>query len=62
VDSRAIALSLYFCPTVKLGSGSFYFGTFPDHSGKPLEGGNNYRLHVPAEVPVREFCLPPSIV
>jgi hypothetical protein len=55
VDSRGIALSQYFCPTAKLGTGSFYFGTFHDHSGKPLEGGNNYRLHVPAEVPVSQF-------
>ncbi len=55
VDSRAIALSQYFCPTAKLGTGSFYFATFHDHSGNPLEGGNNYRLHVPANVPVREF-------
>ena len=55
VDARAIALSQYFCPTAKLGTGSFYFGTFHDHSGNPLEGGNNYRLHVPANVPVREF-------
>jgi hypothetical protein len=55
VDSRAIALSQYFCPTAKLGTGSFYFGTFHDHSGNPLEGGNNYRLHVSADVPVREF-------
>jgi hypothetical protein len=55
VDSRAIALSQYFCPTAKLGTGSFYFGTFHDHSGSPLEGGDNYRLHVPPDVPVREF-------
>ena len=55
VDARAIALSQYFCPTEKLGTGSFYFGTFHDHSGKPLEGESNYRLRVPAEVPVREF-------
>lgn len=55
VDARAIALSQYFCPTAKLGTGSFYFGTFHDHSGTPLEGGKTYRLHVPAEVPVREF-------
>ncbi len=55
VDSRAIALSQYFCPTAKLGSGSFYFGTFHDHNGNPLQGGNNYRLHIPANVPVREF-------
>ncbi len=55
VDSRAIALSQYFCPTAKLGTGSFYFGAFHDHSGSPLQGANNYRLHVPANVPVREF-------
>jgi hypothetical protein len=55
VDARGIALSQYFCPTEKLGTGSFYFATFHDHSGNPLEGGKTYRLHVPAEVPVREF-------
>ena len=55
VDSRAIALAQYFCPTAKLGTGSFYFATFHDHGGNPLEGGINYRLHVPADVPVREF-------
>jgi hypothetical protein len=55
VDARAIALYQYFCPTAKLGTGSFYFGSFHDHSGKPLEGGNNYRLHVPPKVPVSQF-------
>jgi len=55
VDARAIALYQYFCPTAKLGTGSFYFGTFHDHSGEPLEGSSNYRLRVPANVPVREF-------
>ena len=55
VDSRGIALSQYFCPTAKLGTGSFYFGTFHDHAGKPLEGAHSYRLHVPPDVPVREF-------
>ena len=55
VDGRGIGLSQYFCPTAKLGTGSFYFGTFHDHSGNPLEGGNNYKLHVPAGVPVRQF-------
>ena len=55
VDSRAIGLYQYFCPMVKAGTGSFYFGAFFDRSGKPLEGGSNYRLHVPANVPVKEF-------
>jgi len=56
VDARGIALSQYFCQTAKLGTGSFYFATFHDHSGKPLEGQKTYRLHVPANVPVRDFC------
>jgi len=55
VDARAIALSQYFCPTAKLGTGSFYFGAFHDSKGRPLEGESTYRLHVPANVPVREF-------
>ena len=55
VDARAVALYQYFCPTAKVGTGSFYFGSFHDHSGKQLDGGSNYRLHVPADVPVREF-------
>ena len=55
VDARGIARSQYFCPTAKLGTGSFCFGTFHDHAGKPLEGQTTYRLHVPANVPVREF-------
>src|SRR5208283_4210276 len=42
VDARAIALSQYFCPTSKLGTGSFYFGAFHDNAGIPLRGGNNY--------------------
>ncbi len=50
-----LARSQYFCPTAKLGTGSFCFGTFHDHAGKPLEGQTTYRLHVPANVPVREF-------
>ena len=52
VDARGIGLAQYFCPTAKLGTGSFYYGTFHDHSGDLLDGGNNYRLRVPANVPV----------
>jgi hypothetical protein len=55
VDARAIAMSQYFCPTAKLGTGSFYFAAFHDSNGSPLEGGNNYVLHVPAKVPVSQF-------
>ena len=55
VDARAIAFYQYFCPMVKAGGDSFYFGTFFDSKGQPLEGQNNYQLHVPANVPVKQF-------
>jgi hypothetical protein len=55
VDARGIAFSTYFCLPEKTGTGSFYLATYNDKSGKPLKGGNTYRLHVPASVPVREF-------
>lgn len=55
VDSRAVALYQYFAPTQKIGSGSFYFGAFHDSDGSPLVGDSNYKLHVPAKVPVSQF-------
>ncbi len=55
VDSRGIAFSSFFLPPAKLGSGSFYLGANFDGSGQPLRSENNYRLHVPANVPVSQF-------
>jgi hypothetical protein len=55
VDARGIAFSTYFCPPEKTGTGSFYLNTFKDNAGSPLEGTNNYRLHISPGVPVREF-------
>jgi hypothetical protein len=51
----ALVCRSFVCPTDKLGTGSFYFGTFHDHSGNPLEGHKNYRLSVAANVPVSQF-------
>jgi hypothetical protein len=55
VDSRGIAFAGFFGPPAKLGTGSFYFGTYHDSRGRPLRGENTYRLHVSANVPVQEF-------
>lgn len=55
VDSRSIAFASFFGPTAKLGTGSMYFGTYHDSSGRPLQGQHTYRLHVPANVPVSQF-------
>jgi hypothetical protein len=55
VDARGITLASFFGPVAKLGAGSFYLGTFFDKNGGRLSGTNNYRLHVPANVPASDF-------
>jgi hypothetical protein len=55
VDSRGIGFSSFFLPPAKLGGGSFYLGASFDSSGQALGGSSNYKLHVPANVPVSQF-------
>jgi hypothetical protein len=38
-----------------VGQGSQYPWAAQDADGKPLEGGKNYRLHLPPNVPVKDF-------
>jgi hypothetical protein len=38
-----------------VGKGSQYAVTFADTAGKPFDGARNYRLHVPANVPAKDF-------
>jgi hypothetical protein len=38
-----------------VGKGSQYAWTARDANGDPLDGGKNYRLHLPANVPVKNF-------
>jgi len=38
-----------------VGAGSQYLSAAMDSTGAWLDGGKNYRLHVPANVPVKEF-------
>jgi len=37
------------------GKGSQYAVTYTDPEGRPFEGGNNYRLHLPPGIPVADF-------
>jgi len=55
VDARGILMASLFGPTASLGKGSFYLGSYVDSQDRPLSGENTYRLHVPPNVPVREF-------
>lgn len=38
-----------------VGRGSQYAISFADDSGEPFDGAKNYRLHVPANVPAKDF-------
>ena len=38
-----------------VGRGSLYAWTSRDVKGEPLDGGKNYRLHLPPNIPVKDF-------
>jgi hypothetical protein len=38
-----------------IGMGSQYMAAFIDSRGNPLDGGKNYRLHLPRNIPVKDF-------
>jgi hypothetical protein len=41
--------------TRKVGVGSQYMAAFVDSKGNPFDGGKNYRLHLPPNIPVKDF-------
>jgi hypothetical protein len=38
-----------------IGQGSQYAAVFVDSEGNPLDGGKNYKLHLPPNIPVKDF-------
>jgi hypothetical protein len=38
-----------------VGKGSQYAAAFVDSEGNPLDGGKNYKLHLPTNIPVKDF-------
>ena len=38
-----------------IGMGSQYMAAFIDSRGNPLDGGKNYKLHLPPNIPVKDF-------
>lgn len=55
VDSRAVAYALAYFSAKHLGAGQFYLVTIKDSAGNLLAGANTYRLHVPANPPVKLY-------
>jgi hypothetical protein len=60
VDRRAYAyyMALGSSPAMmekNVGVGSYYMWTYRDAAGNFLDGAKNYRLHIPPDVPARDF-------
>ena len=55
ITERAVTYSMYCCGPTKLGAATAYILATRDMNGAPLEAQSNYKLHVPANVPVNQF-------
>lgn len=55
VDSRGCSYYCAFTSVKHMGAGQFYLFSSRDKDGKPLDGNKNYVLHVPANVPVKQY-------
>jgi hypothetical protein len=55
VDQRAVTHYWAFTTVKHLGAGQFYLMSIRDNQKRALDGGRNYRLHVPANPPVTQY-------
>jgi hypothetical protein len=54
-DGRGVTYSMGYFSAKHLGTGQFYLMTVKDKDGKAFDGGNAYRLSVPANAPVKLY-------
>ncbi|CAB3793739.1 hypothetical protein LMG28688_03801 [Paraburkholderia caffeinitolerans] len=54
-DMRGAVYFLGYAPPLKLGKATFYLTSWRDDHGQLFDGSRHYRLHVPPNVPAREF-------
>ncbi len=55
IDARASAYSIAYFSAKHLGAGQYYLMTIKDSNGKQFEGSKLYKLHLPANVPVKLY-------
>ena len=55
IDARGVIFSFAFFTPKTSGTGSFYLMDISDKDGAAFNGGNTYRLTVPANVPVTQY-------
>ena len=55
IDERGMAYSYAFVGIKRLGAGQFYLISIKDKDGQSFDGGQSYRLTVPADPPVEQY-------
>ena len=55
LDERGMTFFLGCAPPKRLGAASFYLWATHDSSDEALQGGDHYHLHIPPNVPVKQF-------
>jgi hypothetical protein len=55
VDARGLAYTYAYIAIKHLGAGQFYVINIRDKLGRNYDGGQTYRLHVPPDVPVKQY-------
>jgi hypothetical protein len=55
VDARGIGYFTWYAPPKKLGAATYYLAVYKDSKGDLLRGEENYKLHVPSNVPAKQF-------
>jgi len=55
IDGRAVIYSVAYFAAKHLGAGQFYLMSIKDKGGQRMGNGKTYRLHVPANAPVKLY-------
>ena len=57
VDARGLGYTYAYIALKRLGVGQYYLINIKDKDGEAYEGAKSYRLHVPADAPVRAILV-----
>jgi hypothetical protein len=55
IDARGVSYTYAYIAIKRLGAGQFYLISIRDKDDQPYEGGRNYRLRVPPNVPIEQY-------
>jgi hypothetical protein len=55
IESRGVSYSVAYFSAKHLGAGQFYLMAIRDNQDRPFDGASTYRLHVPANAPVKLY-------